>query len=169
MTKAALKHGFTTLLRPHKTYDHIDKLTLELMVKHYLQLIIFMGVTAGILTLLWSLGKAAYYDQFLGATVHYGRMLNYLTGKVFGVMFGYLMVGTFGMFLISIILNPFFKMKYTRLLKILFVAVTPIIILGWIPGSAVGVLLWALILFILGIKDAGTTKKVKKTSLQQRD
>lgn len=169
MTRAALKHGFNTLLRPHKTYNNIDKLTLEKMVKHYLQLIIFMGITAGILTLIWSLGKATYYDTFLGATVNYGRMLNYLTGKVFGVMFGYLMVGTFGLFLISIILNPFFRMKYTRLLKILFVAVTPIIILGWIPQAATGVVIWSLILFILGVRDAGTAQKVKKTSLQQRD
>ena len=96
-------------------------------------------------------------------------MLNYLGGKVFGVIFGYLMIGTFGMFLISIILNPFFKMKYTRLLKILFIAVTPIILLGWVPQAAAGIILWTIMLFILGIKDAGTTMKVKKTSLQQRD
>ena len=169
MARAAFRHGIRTLFRPHKTYEELDNLTLEKMVKYYLQLLIIMGITAGILTFLWNLGRAVYYEQVLDATINYARMLNYLAGRVFSVMFGYLMVGTFGMFLLSIIINPFLKMKYTRILKILFTAATPIIMLVWIPGAATGIILWAVILFILGVKDAGKTRHVKKTSLHQRD
>lgn len=169
MTRAALRNGIKNLVRPHQAYQRIDKTTLEEQVKLYLQLLIAMGIIAGVLTLLWNLGKAAYYDTMLGATVNYARMLNYLSGRVFGVMFGYLMVGTFGLFLLSIILNPFFKMKYTRLLQLLFIAITPIIMLAWVPQAATGVALWSLVIFIMGVKDAGSIEKVKKTSLQQRD
>ncbi|MBD3209733.1 hypothetical protein GF367_04960 [Candidatus Woesearchaeota archaeon] len=169
MVLRLLKQAGQALIAPEKMFRNTQQRTIESMVNDYLKLVLTMGIITAILAALWSLGRSAYYDLFLHIDVHYLRLLNYLVGKTFSIAFGYLIAGTFGLFFISIVLNTFLRMKYVQLLKILFIAVTPLLLLIWIPDAIVGTALWSAVLLVIGIKETSKLHAVKKTSIQQRD
>ena len=169
MTQTAFKHAWKALIDPAQAYTDMQTRTLETMVRDYLRVVIIMGVFAGILTLLWNLGRTGYYDFFLDVDVQYARMINYLSGRVFATMFGYLIAGTFGLFFISLLLNATLPIKYAQIFKLLFIAASPLLLTGWIPGAVIGALIWSIFLFIYGYRTAGKSKQISKHSIQQRD
>ncbi|RME30757.1 hypothetical protein D6789_04660, partial [Candidatus Woesearchaeota archaeon] len=80
-----------------------------------------------------------------------------------------LFLGTFGLFLVSIPIAPFLRAKYTRVLSVLFLALTPLLLFGWLYMFAPALGIWSVILLFIGTRVQRRARKVKRTSIQQRD
>lgn len=164
-----IKQRLLFLENPVQEFKQLHKRPLEQMVADYLKLLLFTGILAGLLTLLFSFGKSAYYDIFLHIDVQYARMFNYLIGRAFSIAFFFIFAGSFFLFFLSIILIIFLRIKYATLFKILFLALTPLLLFSWIPYMPPALFLWSIFLFIIGLRHAHDKKKIKKDSIQQRD
>ena len=121
----------------------------ETSLRDYLYLLIVVSIIAGTLYFLISIGRAAYYDIFLDATVQYLRLLNYAAGAMMAILFFYFFAGTFLLFILSMFLLPIYKKaKYTKLLTVIFLALSPVLLFGWIPILLPGLFVWSIVLFI---------------------
>ncbi len=164
-----IKQGFKTLINPDKEFTNINKRSFESILSDYLIMLLAVGLLAAAVSVLFYLGKAFYLDIFKTVDIQYGRMLNYSMGRATSLMFFYLFSGTFLMFILSMILNVFFrKVKYVKLLGIMFYSLTPVLLFSWVHIFAASLLIWSIFLFCIGIKKESKVH-IKKDSIQQRD
>ena len=169
MVKRLLKKGIKVLQNPEKEFGLLNEKNLESVVFDYLRLLIFIAFVAAMVNFIINLARVVYLDFFLLVKVNYIRFLNYAFGQASAVAIIYIIAGTFIIFFLGLILRIFFsKMKFTELLKKLLYAMMPILLFGWTPTLGLGLLIWSIFLFVIGIK---FHKKhiVKKSSIEQRD
>ena len=165
----SLKRGLNILLDPKKGFSNANKCNFELAVGHYMWLLITVAIAAGVINLLFSIGKAIYFDLFVNAEIQYIRMANYSFSSAFSLFFFYLFAGTLLTFILSLFLRPFFnKIKYTDFLKIIFFSLTPLLLFAWLPFNPVPFVIWSLFLFIYAIRSYKSIE-IKRDSIQQRD
>jgi len=165
----SIKRGFNILLNPNREFSKLNNRIFEHIVRDYMWLLVVMGGVAVIIKFIISIIKAVYLDLFVSIDINYGRMANFVLGNASSIFFLYLFLGTFLVFFLSLILNPFFKkIKYMGILKILFYSLTPFLLFGWLPFNLTPIAIWCIFLFILGIKSYNSTE-IKKNSIQNRD
>ena len=163
----AFKQKFQLLLDPKKGLEEESKKTFEKALNEYLLHLVLLGVGVGVFIFLFNLAKSVYYD-IIGASINYLYMLNFLLGNVTSVVFFYYFSGIFLLFGLSLVLSPFLKnMKLTKVLHLLFVALTPVLLFGFIPVLVPALFVWAVVLFIAG-KPYFVKKKHGKDSIHQR-
>jgi len=166
----AIKRGFGLLSNPENGFKDLQKRQFEVVLGNYLILLLSVSVLTGVVSFLFYLGKAAYLDVLMEIEIEYLRMLNYSMGRSTSLMFFYLFAGTFFVFILSLILAPFFrKMKYVRLLSIIFYSLSPFLLFGWIPIFSMPLLIWSIFLFVVGVRSERFNEKIKKDSIKQRD
>ncbi|MBW2992582.1 YIP1 family protein [Candidatus Woesearchaeota archaeon] len=157
------------LKNPEKGFKELRNLTLERAVSEYLKLLILVGVLAALYVFVSNIAKTFYLDLFQGLEIKYWFMLNYLMGKTVSAIFFYFFAGTFIMFFVSVILNPFFRnIKYPYLLKIVFYSLTPLLLFGWIIFLVPSLFVWSIFLFVIGVRSSKGLK-VSRDSIQNRE
>jgi hypothetical protein len=164
-----IKRGLNILLRPEKEFKEINKHSFEKAVADYMKLLVSVGIVAGLLHLLFSIIKAFYLDLFLKIDIDYWRMINYTFSRSISIILFYIFAGTFLVFLISIILIPFFrKIKYVDLLRLLFYSLIPILLFAWLQFNPIPFAIWSIFLFIIGVRSYKSTI-IKKDSIKKRN
>lgn len=149
----AIRRGVRICVDTERRLANAEKETLEGILEAYIKLLLLSGVAAAAATFLWQLLKAAFYDVVRGVTVDYLNLANYTFSVSAGTFFFYLFAGTFGLGILSLLLSPFFRMKYTRLVKILCDATMPVLLFGWpTPNLAWALFVWSLVIFIVGVR-----------------
>jgi len=164
-----IRKAVSVLLHPKREFRILDKRALEDVLGEYLKMVLLVGLASGVFTFLITVLKAFYFDLLLDANVQYLRMVNYSFGQVISIVFLYFFVGTFGIFLLSVLLKILFRVKYTRLLKLIFYSMTPVLVFGWVHIFLPGLFVWAAMLFIIGMRSSRYYVKIKKDSIAQRD
>jgi len=153
---------------PVAAFSSLKKRTFEETLSEYLILLICTSMLAGITYFLMSIGRAAYYQLALHADVQYWRLANYAFGGTTATLFFYFFAGTFLLFIASMLLAPLGKsIKYTRRLAVLFYALTPILMFGWVTALVPALIIWSTVLYITGIK-LMREDKIKKGTLRDR-
>ena len=165
-----LRRAFWILTAPNEAVSLFKKKTFEQSLGNYLNLMLSMGFLAGILSLIYDLLRSVYVNIVLTVNIDYWRLINYSLGKSVAIFFFYLFAGTIFFFIISLILNPFFrKLKYTRLLELMMFAVTPLLLFGWFPKAIIPLVIWSIFLFVTCYKNQDSSKHVKKGTILQRE
>lgn len=169
MVLTPLKRGFRVLLNPEKESKGLNGKIFEVVVKDYLLILVSVAIIAGIINFTYSLLRALYLDLFLDIDIQYVRMINYSLGNAIALSFFYVFAGTFLIFFLSMILRPFFrKIKYVDLFKVLFYALTPVLLFSWLQFNPVPLFIWSTILFLIAIRNY-EKEKTNKGSIDQRD
>lgn len=164
-----VKDRLMLLMNPEKGIVRENTSKFEKSLQEYLVLLIIVSVAAGVFTFVYSMLRGLFYDLVYQIDVHYWNMANYALGRANGLLFFYLFAGTFILFFISLIINPFLrKVKYTKVLQILFSSMTPFLLFGWIPPLGGALFIWSLFLLVMNIRLAGKTK-IESASYSQRD
>ena len=170
MIKKQIKKAIEIITKPKDEFVNLRDRSLENVLGDYLKLALACGIAASIFDFLISIGKSVFYDIVRNVDIEYFRMMNYASGKSVAIIFLYLFSATFFMFILSIILYPFFrKMKYVEFLKILFYSFSPVLLFSWITPAIPGLVIWAIILFIQGIRNEFSTKVKEKGTIHERD
>jgi len=170
LNKKILKKRWNFLFNPKDGFKEFLKLSFEESLYEYLLLILFVGLLSAIFIFILNISKAIYINFIYNVDIHFLNMINYTLGKASGIIFFYFFAGTFLLFILSMIIHRFFKdIRYVRLLQIFFISLTPVLIFGWIPWLSYTLLVWSLFLFIEGIKFEKQHKKIKNTSIDNRD
>lgn len=159
--------GLKILVSPQNSFENRQKATFESNLTEYLNRILLMGLTAGILSFIYDICRSVFFQIFYTVDIQYLKVINYASGKALSIFFFYLFAGTFLVFIISFILNKFFKkIKYTRIFEIMFLALTPLVLFAWIPSAIIPLTLWSAFIFSSLVKlqytlanDVKTTKK----------
>ena len=167
--KRLLKSRFLLLSNPKEGYNEYEKSTLEEVVSEYLKLLIFVSIMSGLSSFVIMIGRSAYFHLFLNADVSYINAFNYAFGQASGSLLFCFFMGTFIVFLISVILNPFFKIKYVVILKTLLISLTPLLLFGWILILLPGIVIWAVFLLFTGLNMQRNKSNPGKNSIEQRD
>ena len=167
--KRVIKKRFSVLMRPEQAFRDIRNATLEQSVAEYVKLLFFLGVLTGVYIFITNFARVVYFNIFNGLDVNYLFMLNYLMGKVTATIFFYLFAGTFILFFISILLKIILRrIKYTDMLQIIFISLTPVLLFGWITEAVVALFIWCIVLLWFGVKTY-KTKKIPKRSIYNRN
>lgn len=169
MYKKIIKKRLKLLSNPEQGFKELKSMKFESAVGDYLKLLIFLGVLVAAYVFISNIIKTIYLDLFMGLEIKYLFMVNYLVGKTTSTMFFYFFAGTFILFFVSLILNPFFrKIKYTYILQILFFSVTPLLLFGWIIVLAPSLFVWSIFLFVIGVRSVKNLQ-ISKNSIKNRD
>lgn len=164
-----VRQGIKLLSNPDVEFGNIYQKSFETIVGEYTILLILASIAAGLLSFIWAVSKAGYYDLFQSIDVQYLRMINYSLGRLTSIIFFYLFFGTFAVFFVSVILKPFFrKIKYINLLSILMCSLSPVLIFGWIFVPPYAFLIWSLFLFVKGVRNYKHIS-IKKDSINMRE
>jgi hypothetical protein len=164
-----LKNALHVLANPHESFRGIHAGNFEKILTDYLKLLITAAIMAGIFHILYALGNALYLDVFKNIDISYWRMLNYASGESTGMAFFFLFAGTFILFMVSLIVLSFIKIKYTALLKIMFIALTPPLLFSWLPVTIPGLAVWSVVLFVKGIEIEKSILRSEKGTIHERD
>jgi hypothetical protein len=165
-----IKNALKVLSNPETEFINIRKKKFESVLGDYLVLLITAAIVSGIVSFLFFIGKAAYLDFFKTVDIQYMRMLNYSLGRSTSLIFFYLFAGTFLIFILSIIIRLFApKVKYTKVLSIIFLSLSPLLLFSWIPVFAAALGIWCLFLLVVGLRTEKSSKMIKKDSIEQRD
>jgi len=168
MIKKTIKKSINIISNPKKEFEELNKKSFDAVVWDYLILLLIVSVAAGIFSFLFSFLRAIYLDIFLNASIQYYRMFNYSLGRSTSLMFFYMFMGTFFMFLVSIILKPIFhRIKYNSLLKIILYSLTPFLMFSWLFSNPIPLLIWSLFLTYTGIK-THKSQHIKQDSIKKR-
>jgi len=163
-----IKKAFAIIVQPEKEFNLLNRRTFEEVLSDYIKLLIGIGIAAGIFNFLYTLGKVLYFAIFMQTDVQYFRMINYVSGTAFSIAFFCWFAGTFILFLLSLLIKPFFKrIKHTKLLQVMMYALMPSLLFGWLTYLIPGLIVWGIILFIIGIKSL-KIEEIKKDSIQHR-
>ncbi|MFH1174210.1 MAG: hypothetical protein V1725_03700 [archaeon] len=165
----AIRNNLAILVNPDKAFAKLHKIRLEAIVRDYVILLLLCGFLAGLFSLLYGLGNAVYLRTLLNVDIQFIRMLNYLLGRLVSMVFFYLFAGTFLFFILSMLLRIFFSIKYADLLKVLMYGMSPVLLFGWLPFSVIPLFIWALLLFIIGVRVHKHRIPITKNSIHQRD
>ncbi|MFH1408870.1 MAG: hypothetical protein ABIH34_03110 [Nanoarchaeota archaeon] len=167
--KRLIRKGITILANPEMGFQHLQHETLEQAMSDYLKMLLMVGGAAGVMNLLFRVGRALYLDMFLSTDIEYGRMLNYSLSQASALFFFFVFAGTFLFFFLSIILKMFFrKLGYPLFLKLMFFSAAPLLLFGWIPLMPFPLFIWSAFLLVVGARTS-TRHHIKKTSIEQRD
>lgn len=161
--KQSVKNIISFLKNPEDNFKRLKEIPLETILEDYMKGLLLSGFLAGLLSLIFSMLRALYLETFHGLSVEYLRLLNYSLGTAVGVFFFYLFIGTFGMIIIATLIWIFMrKIKYFEFIKIVCLAIYPVLLFSWVYiKAAPALLLWTLFNIVLGIKT------YKKTYLTQ--
>jgi len=166
-----VRRAIRIIRNPEKEFLRIGTYSFEEVLTRYLTLLVLMGMLSGITRFVISVAKSAYMDMIYNINIQYLRMINYTVGMSTSLVFFYLFSGTFILFLISVLLFAVVRrIKYTRLLMIIFYSASPLLLFGWIPIFIPALILWSCVLFLIGInvhKQQAVNKDVG--SIEQRD
>lgn len=169
MISDQIKRGFRILLNPNEEFKALSKRTLEQVIKDYIFLLVSVAIFAATVNFIFLLLKAVYLDLFVNIEIEYFRMINYSLARSGSLLFFYLFAGSFLMFFLSAILRVFFrKIKYADIFKIIFYALTPVLLFSWMQFNPAPLFIWGLFLFIVGLRNYRHFQ-VKKDSINQRD
>lgn len=164
-----IKTGFRVVSNPEKEFSSLSKTSLEDVVAWYMGLLLLTALAAGVASILFLLFQALYFGIFFKSDVYYYEVINYALVRATSLFFMYLFLGTFMVFFIAILLKQFFrKIRFTEFLKITCYSLSPMLLFGWVPFSAVSMLLWSIILMALGVK-MHRAKPIKKDSITYRE
>lgn len=174
MITKALHQGWNILVHPEREFSVLYQRRFEGVLTDYLLLLVTLGVVAGVFNFCFGLARAWYFDVALSADVQYLRLMNYLGGMSFSLAFLYFFLGTFILFLLSILLKGLFaafkkEMKYVHLLMTLFYASTPLLMFGWVPVLPYALFIWSILLFMTGLSYYKDSHRVTKNSINYRD
>lgn len=136
-------------------YVAIPQDTLEDNLSWYMKLLLLMAVVAGVFSFLKSLAWAGYLHLGEGVTIELNRLTNYAFGIATGTFFVYLFVGTFGLFLFSIIVWLILgkRLKFTHTIMACTLSMAPVLLIGWLDSSIAAVLfLWMAFLLVTGLR-----------------
>ena len=167
--RKALKAGIGILRAPHKEFSRLRERELETVLYRYLWMLLFLGIATAIFRVAYYVGRALFYDLIRELDVQYWRLLNYGAGEAVAALFFTLFAGTFILFAISMIIGPFVKVKYIELLKLLFVALTPVLLFGWFSIALPGLFVWTFILLITGTQTLMHAEDRIKGTIKQRE
>lgn len=164
-----IKERIKLLANPEKGFKKLLENKFETSVADYLKLLGMVALLVGFYELILNVLKSAYFDVFRNLGVNYWFMLNYTAGRAISIMFLYLFSGTFMLFFLSIVLKSSSRrIKYTKLLQVIFLSLTPVLIFGWINQLVFPLIIWCIFLFFAGIRFAKETK-IAKNSIERRD
>ncbi|MBI2548323.1 hypothetical protein HYW21_03150 [Candidatus Woesearchaeota archaeon] len=174
MITKALHRGWNILVHPDREFSVVYQRRFESVLIDYLILLVTLGIVAGFFNFGFGLARAFYFEMALSADVQYLRLVNYLAGMSLSLAFLYFFLGTFILFMGSILIKGLFailkrEMKYTHLLMTLFYAATPLLLFGWIPVLPYALFIWSILLFITGISYYKNLYGVAKDSIAYRD
>jgi len=167
--KSIVKEGISLLLSPKGGFVKLDKKPLEDVVSNYLRLLFLLSIVAAFVNFILRIGRTVYFDITRSIEIDYLPLLNYSVSEFFAYIFSYFLVGTFIMFLVSLVLHQFFRrMKYADFIKILLYSMYPLLLFSWAPILAPSLLVWSGFLFFSCIK-RHKSYKISKNSISQRD
>ena len=165
----SVKKTSRILWSPKESFRGLEDEKLEGVVAFYFRMLVIVSVVSGLFFFVFSFIKAIYLDIFLRTDINYWRMINYLSGRSASLVFLYLFIGTFIVFLISLVLFIFFrKIKYLEVLKGLLYSLTPFLLFGWLFMSLYPLIIWSVFLFINWVS-VYRVKSVDKSSIHFRD
>jgi hypothetical protein len=164
-----IKKNIEIIKEPKKEFSKLSKITFESVIGNFFIMLLCTAVVAGIVAFIVYIARAIYLDMALSADIDYIRMINYSFGRVVSIVFFYIFAGVFILAMVSWLLKIFVKIRYTELLKIIFYSLSPILLFSWIPLSPYPLFIWTIVLFSIGVSTHKTGKKVKKSSIEQRD
>jgi len=149
--KQAVRRGFSLLANSGRELAKLEKRSLESILEDYILLLLASGFLAGLMSLIVLILTAIYYRLTAQISVNYLHLLNFGLTVAAGTFFLYLFIGTFFVGLLALLLRPFLRLRLVMMVKLLCVALTPVLLFGWVAQRAVLVLLfWSLFLLILG-------------------
>ncbi|MBU0757593.1 MAG: hypothetical protein KKF44_05990 [Nanoarchaeota archaeon] len=152
MIKKRIKRAIMVLSDPKSSFKDMKSKSFEDILGDYMILLLICAGLAFGVNVVFGFIKSIYFDIFSNVEINYLNVLNYGFGIGFAMFFFYLFAGTFIVFFLSIILNPMFrKIKYYDLLKILFYALTPLILFSWFPVFVPSLIIWSIFLFLEGV------------------
>lgn len=167
--KNLIKKGVGVLKNPAEGFRLLEKKQLEEVVADYLILLLLLSLVAALFNLVFVIGKITYFTITSKIDVDYLVVLNYNLAESLAIAFSYIISGTFLMFFISIIIKVFFRrIKYTDLLKIMLYSAYPLLLFCWTPILIVSLLIWAIFLFLVGVRFY-KSNKIVTGSIRQRD
>lgn len=170
MIKNLVKKRLSILSNPEREFKRLSNTSFESTLSDYFSNLILLGLLAGVANLMFGIVKVLYLDIFVNTDVQYLRVVNYSLGTSTSIVLSYLFVGTFVVFILSILTRPFLpKIKYTSQLQIMICSLTPFLLFGWILYFVPGLIVWSLLLFTIGIKSYKHNYKTKKGSIHQRE
>ena len=164
-----IKEYLHILKNPEKAFQELKNKSLEDVIGSYMTLLLSLSFAAGIAALLFSLGKSAYLQSFYDVQINYAKMLNYAAGKATAIFFFYLFSGTFLIFILSIIINIFVNLKYTKLLLVLLYATSPLLLFSWIPIFGGALAIWSIFLLTIGIRICKIQDSYQKGTIKDRE
>lgn len=152
---------------PVTSFRQLTKRSFESIVADYIILLLVSGLLTALVSLFVFTIKSIYLALIYSADINYARMLNYAFGISTATTFIILFTGTFVMFALALIMHPFLKkLKLVQLLSIMMYSLAPFILFVWIPISKSAFIVWAIVLFIIGLKEYNSNDK--KKSFDQR-
>lgn len=160
-----VKQAWSVVRNPEQGFVELQKQSFEQSLGSYVQLVLLSGICAAIVSFLYAIGNAAYLNIFKSVKIDYLNLLNYYAGIAVGVFFLYLFIGTFIVFLVSIIVKSFVKMKYTEVLRALCFSLSPVLLFGWISQKlAIALLIWSVVLAVVGLQTKPVQQKITRSS-----
>ena len=166
----AIKDRWSFLGNPEKGYKKLTKGTFERALGEYLSLLLIAGLLSGIVTIAYAAIRALYYDVLYRVEIDYWNMLNYAVGNANGILFFYFFAGTFLLFILSMILRSFIsRLKYVKLLELMFLSMSPYLLFGWIPILQPTLFVWSLVLLLIGIHVLDKEKTIPLDSVERRE
>lgn len=165
---SAIKKTISILSNPKQEFKELENKSIDLIVAFYIRMLVMVSLLTGLFNLLFSILRAFYLDLFVTVDIQYIRMINYSLGISSSLILLYLFSGTFILFLVSLVINPFIgKLKYVEILKILMYSAAPFLLFGWLP-FALPFIIWSTFLFIIGLKTY-KTENINKESIHNRN
>ena len=169
MLKDIIKRALAILVNPEKGFKKSESRSLEQVTGDYLKLLLAVGLLAGVVRLLYAIGRAVYLEIFLDVEIQYWRMLNYSLGQATSMLFFYVFAGTFLLVSVAFILRLFTpRVRFFDLLKIVLLSMSPVLLFSWIPLLPFALFIWAAFLFVIGVRHHRSIE-VRKDSIKQRD
>ncbi|MDD9952980.1 MAG: hypothetical protein OXR66_01440 [Candidatus Woesearchaeota archaeon] len=163
-----VRRWWTVIADPVHAFKQLESRSFEDVLYEYLKLLVLVSIAAGLFLFLLSMGKALYFDLFRAIDIKYWRLVNYASGALTATALLYLFSGTFVLFLISLLVQPFTRLRYTRTLQVLFYALTPLLLFGWFIPIVGGIALWSLALFCIGTNVVRAHQRTRKGTIRER-
>lgn len=168
--KRHILRALTFLADGKEGIRHERKRPVEDIMGDHVKFVFIMSVFASLVSTIVTFATAAYLAKFRAVAVDYSRLLNYSISIIGGTISFYFFAGTFLLFLISIILTLFIRIKYFELLRYLCLAYIPIISFAWInPQFVYALLPWGLIVFVSCLQTHNEAKKAAHATEQKME
>ncbi len=166
----ALVSGFEALREPRQAQLRALEEPIEDALGNHMRRVLTAGVAAGLFSLIFSVAQALYLQQIKHVDIAFGRLLNYYSGIAFGTFLFYVFAGTFLLFLLSVVIRLFVRqVPFWTLIKLLCIAMVPVLLFGWIGrGVALALLVWSAFLLVSGILTVRSASSAKRTPSKKR-